>query len=63
MSKNQKLLESFTAYCKQYPELRFWQALRVWSEQAFILVASSPDLENGGFRDTKDTYYWEGKDN
>lgn len=27
-SKNQKLLESFSAYCKMYPEQRFWQALR-----------------------------------
>lgn len=29
--KSQKLLESFTVYCVEHPELRFWQALRAWS--------------------------------
>lgn len=31
MSKNAKLLEMFTAYCKANPEMRFWQALCNWS--------------------------------
>ena len=34
--KSQKLLESFTAYCKMYPDQRFWQALRNWSGYTFI---------------------------
>lgn len=55
MSKNQKLLESFTAYCKQYPELRFWQALNNWSELPNLVVM---DVEG---KTARDTYYWEGK--
>lgn len=30
MSKNVKLLEMFTSYCKANPEQRFWQALCNW---------------------------------
>ena len=45
-SKNNRLLKDFTAYCKQYPEERFWQALRNWSEHSFIMA--------DGF----DTFYW-----
>ena len=52
--KAKKLLESFTAYCKQYPDMRFWQALRNWAEFAFIHATDS----NG---DSQDTFYWENK--
>lgn len=31
MSKNEKLLKSFTNYCKANPKLRFWQALINWA--------------------------------
>jgi hypothetical protein len=34
--KSQKLLKSFTAYCKAFPAEMFWQALRNWSEYSKI---------------------------
>ena len=56
-SKNLKLLKEFTAYCKKYPELRFWQALRNWSGWPFILVSNStPEAGQG------DTFFFEHKD-
>lgn len=38
MNKNKKLLESFSAYCKQNSDQRFWQALRNWSGAGAILA-------------------------
>lgn len=54
--KNHKLLNDFTAYCKSHPELRFWQALRNWSEADFIYYqkGGSPLLDT----DAVDTFYW-----
>lgn len=54
-TKNQKLLEEFTAYCLEHPDLRFWQALANWSGMNMI-KATNTDFG------TKDTYYWETKD-
>lgn len=54
-SKNQKLLESFSAYCKKYPELRFWQAIRNWSGAKFIGVGHEED-------DYIDTFYSNSQD-
>lgn len=59
-TRNSKLLESFTAYCKMYPELRFWQALRGWAGVGFIFVS---DTLYVGDKNVKDTFYWENKDN
>jgi hypothetical protein len=57
MSKNQKQLESFTAYCKAYPDLRFWQALCNWS--------GAPKIAKGYMTPEgmawEDTYYEEEK--
>jgi hypothetical protein len=54
-SKNAVLLESFSRYCKDNPELRFWQALRNWSGFNFICVSQdAPD------EPYKDTFYWTG---
>jgi len=53
-NKNSALLKSFTAYCEQYPEQRFWQALRNWSGRFFIYVKESP-CYCGGI----DTFYLE----
>lgn len=39
MSKNSTMLAAFTAYCRQHPEERFWQALRNWTEFSFIFSA------------------------
>lgn len=30
-TRNSEALESFTRYCQQNPDQRFWQALRNWS--------------------------------
>lgn len=75
MNKNQKLLESFVAYCKMYPELRFWQALRGWAGVNFIYASSGlldevvhhwKECECGRHNYANivaiDTFYWEGKD-
>lgn len=42
-SKNQKLLESFSEYCNQNPEMRFWQSLRNWAGVNFIGVGHEDD--------------------
>jgi len=55
--RNKKLLNDFAKYCKKYPEERFWQALRNWSNYNFIYVSNeSIDLSS-----LKDTFYWEEK--
>ncbi len=38
---NNKLLESFVAYCKKNPKQRFWQALTNWSGHNFIFVSDA----------------------
>lgn len=55
--KNQKLLESFSAYCKMYPEQRFWQALRNWAGAKYIGIANDVDGEN-----YHDTFYSNSQD-
>lgn len=37
LTRNLKALESFTKYCNDHPEQRFWQALCNWSKYRFIL--------------------------
>lgn len=65
-SKNGALLRSFTSYCLENPELRFWQALRNWSGHHFILVARhsiNPLMNKAGmWCNEQDTFYWEGRD-
>jgi len=34
--KSKELLDSFTKYCENNPEQRFWQALTNWSKFKFI---------------------------
>lgn len=31
MSKNSRLVASFSEYCREHPDQRFWQALVNWS--------------------------------
>ena len=61
--KSQKQLESFTAYCKMYPELRFWQALRNWSQYSFIYGSNHPTTSfvchESCERKLEDTFYKE----
>ena len=55
--RNKHTLDSFVKYCKANPDQRFWQALRNWSGNEFVLV------RNGNFKGelTVDTFYFEGK--
>lgn len=50
-SKNRKDLESFTDFCIENSDLRFWQALRNWSKYEFI-YASKTYFENSLLKDT-----------
>jgi hypothetical protein len=54
-SKNKITLDSFVTYCKQNPNLRFWQALVNWSGFNFIIV------RNQSFEEGTDTFYFEGR--
>lgn len=67
-TRNSKVLASFVAYCQQYPDQRFWQALRNWSDYNFVLVSNTlpPTTEDMRGCYTKpyeiyDTFYWEGR--
>ena len=60
MNKNKKTLDDFTAYCEAHPDERFWQALRNWTRQGFILTAN--DLSVLDHPNVQDTYYWEKRD-
>lgn len=55
--KNAELLASFTTYCYENPEQRFWQALRNWSGWAAVYVAKNDDHPK-----PMDTFYWTRKD-
>lgn len=54
-SRNESQLRDFSEYCRENPELRFWQALAAWSGYHKILVSDV------GCKPV-DTFYWEGKD-
>lgn len=62
---NEKLksqLESFTKYCQENPDQRFWQALRNWSKYSFIFGASHSLSELTGLSKShfiEDTFYKE----
>lgn len=58
-NKNEQLLASFVRYCKENPELRFWQALRNWSGFGFIWVSDNTP-EQPDFT-MIDTFHFEGK--
>lgn len=55
-SKTIKLIESFSIFCQDNPDLRFWQALRAWSAFEFILVSNKRSYD-----DLRDTFYFKGK--
>lgn len=59
MSKSAETLADFTKYCKENPELRFWQALRNWSGYSSICTHQLDD--KGLVSEVKDTFYFEGK--
>lgn len=49
------LLDDFTEYCQNHPSERFWQALRNWSGQSFLLASKQriPQAD--------DTFYWDAR--
>ena len=55
MNKNKDLLKSFSEYCKERPELRFWQALVNWS--GWDIYAEEETAR--GNRKYYDVFYWE----
>lgn len=59
MTPQQVQLESFTLYMHTYPEQRFWQALRGWSQYNFI-YGSKVGVEDGKLLQLlgmEDTFY------
>ena len=59
-TRNSKALRSFVEYCESQPDLRFWQALRIWAGYQFIYAANN-SAEDGDAFDYIDTYSWEGR--
>jgi len=57
-NKNIKLLEEFAKYCYDHPEERFWQALRNWSGNPYLLISRYLPPDNH----IRDAFYFEGKD-
>lgn len=64
-SRNKGSLESFTAYCKEHPQERFFQALRNWAKDAinprinYILTAEVDINSSTGYKNLGDTFYLE----
>jgi hypothetical protein len=58
-SKNISRLQSFTKYCQEHSEERFWQALRNWSGYKFIYGSMKPDNISNIMSDDylEDTFY------
>lgn len=56
-SRNQKEIDSFVEYCLDHPEQRFWQALRNWSDNSYVLTASGYDFSRKTYTGIKDTFY------
>lgn len=56
-SKNQIKLESFTKYCEQHPEERFFQALRNWVQKTVDSRWNWIYVEDG--EEKEDTFYWD----
>lgn len=66
-TRNSELLASFSDYCKAHPDQRFWQAIRNWSGEPYIVSGSTPPVlmkARGQDKEVDalvDTFYWEGK--
>lgn len=52
--KNTKQLESFTKYCNEHPQERFWQALRNWSNVGYVATSTNGSLWHDTFYDEED---------
>jgi hypothetical protein len=58
-SKNGKMLTEFSKYCAEHEDERFWQALRNWSKNNYILTATGFHFNEGEWLGIKDTFYEE----
>lgn len=61
MSKNKVHLTEFTQFCKENPEMRFWQALRYWwkskhDPKCNFIVISEDYSDKLDYDKVKDTY-------
>ena len=62
--QSEKLLNEFTEFCKQNPDLRFWQALSCWTGKPIVIAEAHGDIghiNDDGSRFI-DTFYFEKKD-
>lgn len=57
MTKPQELAQELKEFIDEHPELRFWQALRVWADVDRIEAVYEGEL----METTKDTFYWNNK--
>lgn len=58
-TRNSVVLEDFMKFCRDNPQLRFWQALRAWSgHQVYLSDVQPLDLPPG----FTDPFYREGRD-
>lgn len=48
-------LASLTEFCEKYPDLRFWQALSLWVNEAYDLRSPISLVH----LDEEDPFYWE----
>lgn len=62
MADSDKLLADFADFCRCHPNQRFWQALRNWSGQNFILAATHHDHHDHHHDTCRDTFHWRGRD-
>lgn len=60
-SRNSELLGSFTQFCHTFPEQRFWQALRNWSGNDFILASRGTETKDTFYSDARSGRYGETK--
>lgn len=67
-TRNSEVLEDFVSFCQnEGKDLRFWQALAVWSEKRIIPASAPPiryDLNAAVWRpeEVRDPWSWEGKE-
>lgn len=58
------VFDDFWAFHLAHPELRFFQAVRAWSGQEFIVAGNGKTLpaDECLYGELRDTFYWETKD-
>ena len=70
-SENKELLNSFVEYCHAHPEEKFWEALKGWCDNDYVLVGNlssrkgmkNPVVIDGMKVYLQDTYFFNGREN